>query len=113
MIPLERIREIKSSKAKYHAIIDKSVRVSWAEYEQAVTILVSNIINKVDITKIKTVCYLSPNRRELIYLASTFSTLKIPFIGIDFTQHNDNILEMLVICECSIIVISSLFLCRK
>lgn len=109
MIPLERIREIKSSREKCYAIIDKNVRVTWAEYEHIVTILLSNITNEIDVTKIKTVCFLSPNRKELIYLASTFSTLKIPFIGIDYTQHNGNIFDMLEICECSILIISSLF----
>lgn len=109
MIPLERISEIRSSREKCHAIIDKNSRITWAEYEQNVTQLVTNITNRVDVTKIKTVCYLSPNRLELIYLASTFSTLKIPFIGIDYTQHNENILDMLEICECSILIISSLF----
>jgi len=109
MITLERIREIKSSREKCYAIIDKNTRVTWAEYEHIVTILLSNMINEVDITKIKTVCFLSPNRQELIYLASTFSTVKVPFIGIDYTQHNENILDMLKICECSILIISSLF----
>lgn len=109
MIPLERIKEIRSSREKCHAIIDKDARVTWAEYEHIVTILVANIINELDVTKVQTVCYLSPNRQELIYLASAFSTLKIPFIGIDYTQHNENILNMLEICECSILIISSLF----
>lgn len=109
MIPLQRIKEINASRKNNHALIDKEVRVTWSEFENQVTFIVANIIGMVDIFKLKSVCYISPNRRELIYLAAAFSTLKIPFIGIDYTQNNNNIGSMLETCECSILVISSSF----
>ncbi|EKT66162.1 MULTISPECIES: AMP-binding protein [Providencia] len=109
MIPLKRIKEIKVSRKNHHALIDNNIRITWSEFEEQVSIVLANIVNMTDILKLKSVCYISPNRYELIHLASVFATLKVPFIGIDYTQNNNNIGSMLEVCECSILVISSSF----
>ncbi|PHM61662.1 AMP-binding protein [Xenorhabdus ishibashii] len=107
MIPLSKIKEISSARGDRQAIVFKEKTTTWNEYESIVENLSKNLANSIDISNILSVCYISPNRPELIYLASAAATLKLSCIGIDYTQDPNKIVEMIKIAGCGIIIVSS------
>ncbi|MDE9483809.1 AMP-binding protein [Xenorhabdus bovienii] len=109
MIPLSKIKEISSARGDRQALIFQGKITTWNEYESIVENLSKNLAKSIDISNISSVCYISPNRPELIYLASAAVTLKLSCIGIDYTQDPNKISEMIKIAGCGIIIVSSFY----
>ncbi|MCK0770316.1 AMP-binding protein [Chromohalobacter canadensis] len=109
MIPLNLIKEFASCRTDREAIADQQHSLTWQEYHDKVEIMFRNMHNTFNIYKIRSICYISPNRSELFILAAAAATLKIPFVGIDYTQKPENIKHMLDVSDCGLIVISSSF----
>ncbi|MDC9594961.1 AMP-binding protein [Xenorhabdus sp. IM139775] len=107
MIPLSKIKEISSARGDRQALVFQGKIVNWNEYETIVEKLSNNLSKSIDISNVTSICYISPNRLELIYLASAAATLKLPCIGIDYTQTQNKIIEMIKMAGCGIIIVSS------
>ena len=109
MIILNKIKEFASCRGDRDAIIYCNNKLTWLDYYNQTKKIISAIQNNFNTSKIKSICYISPNRHELFVIAAAATTLEIPFIGIDYTQPPENIRHMLEITTCGLIVISSSF----
>ncbi|MGF1873115.1 AMP-binding protein [Photobacterium indicum] len=107
MIPLEKIKEISAARGSKNAIITDDKNVTWSELHAIVSTITSNLTRKFDPNSDLAMCYLTPNRLELIYLMSAAATLKIPCTGIDYTQDACKLEAMLQATNCKILVTSS------
>ena len=87
MIPLGKIKEIASARGDKNALIFDGMKISWNEYYKVVKNITLNLASKIDYSSEISMCYISPNCLELIYLMSAASSLKIPCTGIDYTQN--------------------------
>lgn len=109
MIPLEKILEISSARATSVAIVTEDESISWLDFSRQVRSLVDSLSDIHDAADIDTICYISPNRIELLYLAAAAATLKIPFIGLDYSLDSDHLVELQAAASCSLLITSSLF----
>jgi len=107
MIPLGKIKEIASARGDKNALIFDGMKISWNEYYKVVKNVTINLASKIDYSSEISMCYISPNCLELIYLMSAASSLKIPCTGIDYTQNPSKLEPMLKSAGCKVLIISS------
>lgn len=100
MIPLNLVKDFASCRADREAIVDRNKTLTWIEYYNQSEQIFKAIHNTFNVSKIKSICYISPNRYELFIVAAAVATLKIPFVGIDYTQTPENIRHMLEVSTC-------------
>lgn len=83
MLKLEKLRDINAipGKSSSIAVVDGSVRLTWADLEVRGAALAAYLAPK----RHRRAVFLSANRAEIIPLMSAFSTLGVPFAGIDYT----------------------------
>ncbi len=109
MIPLQKIKEISTARQSNTAIISEGETVSWDEFAHTVDKIVNSLDKIQQLEEVDTICFISPNRIELIYLAAAATTLKIPFIGLDYSLETDALKNMMSEAKCSLLVTSSSF----
>ncbi|WP_027251443.1 AMP-binding protein [Photobacterium halotolerans] len=107
MIPLGKIKEIASARGDKNALIYEERKVTWNDFYKDVNKITLNLASKIDCSSELSMCYISPNCIELIYLMSAAATLKIPCTGIDYTQDSSKLEPMLKATGCKILVVSS------
>lgn len=112
MIPLNMISGIAAAKGESSAIIFDNSSVSWSDYHSIVKRLVDNIIYQYKDRSFDSICFISPNREELIFLSSAFATLKIPFLGLDYSLDTNSLQGIVNRTSCDLLVISSVY-CKQ
>ncbi len=85
MIPLSKLKEMADKYPEKAAIIEGNKVVTYNELYTLTNNGVSNIVSKYNIHKLKRVVFISENRYEMLVFMSIFSTLKVTFLGLDFT----------------------------
>lgn len=107
MIPLTSIRAIASARSDHTAIITENETVSWRDYASTVSKLVHSIAGIRQVDEIENICFISPNRIELVYMAAAAVTLKIPFIGLDYSLDQGTLKAIKKAANCSMLIASS------
>lgn len=107
MIPLPKIREIAAARGHRQAIVTEDLILNWTEFGDKVARLVNTLHQVGDLSDVGSMCYISPNRLELVLMAAASATLKIPFVGLDYSQSTENLLHMAKAAECGLLVVSS------
>jgi acyl-coenzyme A synthetase/AMP-(fatty) acid ligase len=106
MIPLSALQRITATQALSPAIIDENTTLTWQEYTSAVERCVAQLAVHLRQSRPIRAAFLSENRWELVVLMSAFSTLGVPFVGLDYTSGPDVIRNCLTELHASCLVYS-------
>ncbi len=109
MIPLSKINEISAARNDRQAIVTQDLIITWREFGHYVSKIINKLIEFNENNELNTICFVSPNRYELILLSAAAATLKITFVGLDYSQSSENIVKMIDSANCDLLVISSAF----
>ncbi|WP_024832805.1 class I adenylate-forming enzyme family protein [Ruminiclostridium josui] len=85
MIPLSKLKEISDKYPEKAAIVEGNKVFTYKDLYTLSDNGVRNIVSKYNIHKLKRVVFISENRYEMLVFMSIFSTLKVTFLGLDFT----------------------------
>lgn len=85
MIPLTKMGEMAAKYPQHPALIEGDRVVAWPELQLLTERCLRGLVNKHDALSFKRVAYMAENRYEIVILMGAFSTLKVPFVGLDFT----------------------------
>ncbi|WP_040758763.1 hypothetical protein [Ruminiclostridium papyrosolvens] len=85
MIPLSKLKKMSDKYPQKAAIIEGNKVLTYNDLYTMTGNGVSNIVSKYNIQKLKRIVFISENRYEMLVLMSIFSTLKVTFLGLDFT----------------------------
>lgn len=107
MIPITRIEEISSAKGSEPAIILPEKTVSWANFYTSTFQYIAALEDIQRYKKLDTICFISPNRIELFYLLAAAASLKITTFGVDYTQSQEAITQLIQTADADAIIVSS------
>lgn len=107
MIPLSRISEIASAHGKNPAILLADRSITWSEFQSEVGRYINALGAIAKAQPIDSVCFISPNRHEIIYLTAAAASLKLTVFGLDYTQDQDTLRTLLRTAKADVVVVSS------
>ncbi|MEH7464091.1 class I adenylate-forming enzyme family protein, partial [Bacillus thuringiensis] len=88
---------------------DNDKIITWNDYNKMVNNIIQNFDKLYNSEKINRIIILSKNRWELLVLYSVFSSLKIPYIGVDYSSNIHQKLHCLKEVEANLVVYSNEF----
>lgn len=93
MIPLNKILEHTEKHPYKKAVVEDKTTITWEDYATIVTRGIATLIERFDLNEFSRVVYISRNRTDLLMLYSVFSSFRIPFVGLDYTASNEQMLH--------------------
>src|SRR5689334_8308527 len=82
------------------ALIYNDTVLSWKDYESITSKVVAKLLYLNTLSTLSRAVFISENNEKIVVLASAFSTLSIPFVGIDY-YHTESIATVLKQLDCS------------
>lgn len=110
MISMKKITEISKIRGEEFAIVSKCSGITWSQFRDSTESKVTYLINRYSEGFPSQVCYISNNRLDIFPWLAAFSTLSIPFVGIDYTLPIECIQKMIENIGADFIILSSGFL---
>lgn len=109
MIPYNLLFELSNTKKDSICLSSLDSSITWNDFFNIVVKKLSCFIKQNDVNNISFVCYLAENSFDLISWMSVFSSLNIPFTGLDYTLSSENINELLNDLEPDLIIVDESF----
>ncbi len=110
MIPLSQIEEKSRARGDQVAIVSQQGSMTWHDLARTVPQVVEGMVRTVDVNDLATVCFVSPNRLELVLAAAAAATLKITFCGLDYSLPAETLAGMVEAAEADCLIVSSAYL---